>query len=65
MMQRRALLKFSPVALALPVRAQRTESTLPKLGSTLQLPDVTLLNGEVWAAQKQAFSTLVVYWWAR
>jgi thiol-disulfide isomerase/thioredoxin len=64
MIQRRSLLKFSPLALVAPAWAQGTDSPLPKIGSTLPLPDVRLLNGEVWQPQKQAANTLVVYWWA-
>jgi thiol-disulfide isomerase/thioredoxin len=64
MIQRRSLLKISPLMLAAPVWAQGNEAALPKLGSTLQLPDVKLLNGDVWQPQNQAARTLVVYWWA-
>ena len=64
MIQRRSLLKFSPLALVVPAWAQGTETPLPKLGSVLQLPDVKLLNGEVWSPQKQPPRALVVYWWA-
>ena len=51
MIQRRSLLKFSPLALVVPAWAQGTETSLLKLGSVLQLPDVKLLNGEVWSPQ--------------
>ena len=61
---RRNLLKTSALAWVTPVLAKTQESPLPKLGSVLSLPDVKLLNGEVWVSTKQAFSTLVVYWWA-
>jgi thiol-disulfide isomerase/thioredoxin len=64
MIQRRDLLKFSPLALLTPAWAQGNEAALPKLGSTLQLPDVKLLGGEVWQPQNNPASTLVVYWWA-
>ena len=64
MIQRRDLLKFSPLALVVPAWAQSPETALPKIGTTLQLPDVKLLGGEVWQPQKQSASTLVVYWWA-
>ena len=64
MIQRRDLLKFSPLMLVAPAWAQGSDSPLPKISSTLQLPDVKLLSGEVWQPQKQAASTLVVYWWA-
>ena len=61
---RRNLLKTSALALVTPAWAQGSESPLPKPGSVLQLPDVKLLDGQVWQPQKQALSTLVVYWWA-
>ena len=61
---RRNLLKTSALTLVTPAWAQATENPLPKLGSTLKLPDVKLLNGGLWTPQKQAASTLVVYWWA-
>ncbi len=61
---RRDLLQSSALALVTPAWAKGHESPLPKLGSTLRLPDVKLLGGEVWSPQKQAPRTLVVYWWA-
>jgi thiol-disulfide isomerase/thioredoxin len=61
---RRDLLNLSALALATPAWAKGTDSPLPKPGSVLKLPDVKLLNGEVWAPQKQAANALVVYWWA-
>ena len=64
MIQRRSLLKFSPLALVTPAWAQENESALPKLGSVLLLPDVKLLGGELWTPQNSPASTLVVYWWA-
>ena len=64
MFNRRYLLQSGALALVAPVLAQGSETALPKLGSVLQLSDVTLLNGEVWTPQKQAGRTLVVYWWA-
>ena len=64
MLNRRNLLKTSALTLVTPALAQTPENPLPKLGSVLRLPDVTMLNGEVWQPQKQAASTLVVYWWA-
>ncbi len=64
MINRRNLLQTSALTLATPAWAKGVESPLPKLGSVLKLPDVKLLNGEVWTPQKQATNTLVVYWWA-
>ena len=63
-MSRRNLLLASALACVAPAWAQGTESALPKPGSTLQLPDVKLLTGEVWTPQKQPSGALVVYWWA-
>jgi thiol-disulfide isomerase/thioredoxin len=64
MLNRRNLLKTSALALATPAWAKPQESPLPKLGSVLKLPDVKLLNGEVWSPQNQPTKALVVYWWA-
>ena len=64
MFNRRNLLKTSALTLVTPAWAKGAESPLPKLGSTLRLPDVKLLNGEVWTPQKQPLRALVVYWWA-
>jgi len=61
---RRNLLKTSALTLATPAWAYATESALPKLGSSLMLPDVKLLNGELWTPQKHPLRALVVYWWA-
>ena len=61
---RRNLLKTSALTLATPAWAYATESALPKLDSSLKLPDVKLLNGELWTPQKQPLRALVVYWWA-
>ena len=64
MFNRRNLIQSSVLAWVFPAWAKGSESPLPKLGSVLRLPDVKLLNGEVWSPQKQAPNTLVVYWWA-
>jgi thiol-disulfide isomerase/thioredoxin len=64
MISRRHLLQTSALALAAPAWAQGQESALPKLGTVLRLPDVKLLNGELWTPQNNPASTLVVYWWA-
>ncbi|MBC7610342.1 MAG: TlpA family protein disulfide reductase [Polaromonas sp.] len=48
--------------------AKDSEGPLPTVGSVLDLPDVTLLDGSIWrAADMQAnkgIKALVVYWWA-
>ena len=46
------------------VWAQTPETALPRPGSVLRLPDVTLLDGSVWRASSMQGKTLVVYWWA-
>ena len=61
---RRNLLKISALAWVTPAWAQTPQTPLPRLGSVLSLPDVTLLGGAVWTPQNQAVNTLVVYWWA-
>jgi hypothetical protein len=61
---RRNLLKISVLAWLTPAWAKTAQSPLPKLGSVLSVPDVTLLGGDVWTPQNQSVSTLVVYWWA-
>lgn len=63
-LSRRNLLKTSALSLVTPAWAHATESPLHKLGSTFKLPDVKLLNGELWKPQKQPLKALVVYWWA-
>ncbi len=61
---RRNLLKTSVLAWVTPALATTQESPLPKLGSVLSLPQVKLLNGDVWTPQNNPANTLVVYWWA-
>ena len=53
MFNRRNLLQTSALARVVPAWAQGTESPLPKLGRKLQLPDVKLLNGEVWTPENR------------
>jgi thiol-disulfide isomerase/thioredoxin len=48
----------------LPVWARGSEGPLPRVGSTLNLPDLTLLDGRSWRAADMQGKTLVVYWWA-
>ena len=52
------------LTLAIPAWAQGAENPLPKPGTVLRLPDVKLLNGQLWTPQKQSARSLVVYWWA-
>lgn len=44
--------------------ARGAESPLPKVGSSLSLPAVTLLDGRAWTPAAVGGKTLVVYWWA-
>ena len=64
LLRRRDVLNYSALMLTIPAWARGIESPLPKLGSMLRLPDVTLLDGQVWSPSNQPASTLVVYWWA-
>ena len=49
---------------SLPASAKASDGALPRLGSSLTLPDVTLLDGRLWRAAEMQSKTLVVYWWA-
>ena len=67
MFKRRDLMQTTAALLAglgLPAWAKGGESPLPKLGSTLVLPAVALLDGSAWKPADRAGKTLVVYWWA-
>ena len=65
LMQTAAALALPTAAgLGLPAWAKGGESPLPKAGSTLPLPAVTLLDGSAWMPAAVAGKTLVVYWWA-
>lgn len=44
--------------------ARGSDSPLPKLGSSLTLPALTLLDGRAWNPAEVDGKTLVVYWWA-
>ena len=59
-----ALAAFATSGVALPAWAKAAKSPLPKLGSVLPLPAVTLLDGRVWTPAELQGKTLVVYWWA-
>jgi thiol-disulfide isomerase/thioredoxin len=50
--------------LGLPAWAAGAQRPLPPLGSALELPAVTLLDGSVWRPAAVGGKTLVVYWWA-
>ena len=52
------------VGSAVPAWARSAEPPLPRLDSMLQLPDLTLLDGQPWRAVELNQKTLVVYWWA-
>lgn len=55
---------LAAAALGLPVLARGSESPLPKVGSTLSLAPVTLLDGSLWTPAQAQGKVLVVYWWA-
>ncbi|MDP3170998.1 MAG: TlpA disulfide reductase family protein [Polaromonas sp.] len=44
--------------------ARGSTSPLPKVGSSLPLPSLTLLDGRAWNPAAVGGKTLVVYWWA-
>jgi thiol-disulfide isomerase/thioredoxin len=47
-----------------PLWAQEAARPLPRPGSSLSLPAVTLLDGRAWTPAAVGGKTLVVYWWA-
>ena len=59
-----ALASPALAGLGLPAWAKGGESPLPKLGSSLALPPVALLDGSAWKPADVGGKTLVVYWWA-
>ena len=68
MLNRRNLIQ-SLAALAAPgaafgVRAKSAEAPLPQIGSVLQVPAATLLDGRPWTPSVAQGKVLVVYWWA-
>ncbi|SFC28600.1 Thiol-disulfide isomerase or thioredoxin [Polaromonas sp. OV174] len=50
--------------LGLSAWAKGAEAPLPKLGSALPLPALTLLDGRRWTPAEAEGKVLVVYWWA-
>ena len=68
MFNRRKLMQTA-AALAAPCVAARAwarepGAPLPKVGSVLSLPALTLLDGSAWKPSAAGGKTLVVYWWA-
>jgi len=68
MFNRRKLMQTA-AALAAPGVAARAwarepGAPLPKVGSVLSLPALTLLDGSTWRPSAAGGKTLVVYWWA-
>jgi thiol-disulfide isomerase/thioredoxin len=59
-----ALALPSLAGLGLPAWAKRAEAPLPRPGSALPLPAVTLLDGRAWTPAQAQGKVLVVYWWA-
>lgn len=54
----------SALCVGVPVWAKGAEGSLPKVGSVLPLPAVTLLDGRRWTPLDAQGKVLVVYWWA-
>ncbi|MGH8803160.1 MAG: TlpA family protein disulfide reductase [Polaromonas sp.] len=59
-----ALAVPSAPGLGLSAWAKGAEGPLPKVGSALPLPAVTLLDGRRWTPAEAEGKLLVVYWWA-
>lgn len=55
---------LAAAGLGLPAWARGSDSPLPKIGSTLALPALTLLDGRSWTPDQVQGKVLVVYWWA-
>ena len=55
---------LAAAGLGLPAWARGSDSPLPKIGSTLALPTLTLLDGRSWTPEQVQGKVLVVYWWA-
>ncbi len=53
-----------PAPAARPAPASRPEIPLPALGSTIDLPDLVLLDGRTVDAAARQGKTVVLYWWA-
>ncbi|MEO6018231.1 MAG: TlpA disulfide reductase family protein [Polaromonas sp.] len=59
-----AALLLAASAAGLPAWSKGAETPLPKVGSALRLPDVRLLDGQLWSPSGMQGKALVVYWWA-
>jgi len=68
MLKRRKVIEsvvaLTAAGLGLPAWARVPGPPLPKVGSTVALPDVTLLDGRLWTPGQVQGKLLVVYWWA-
>lgn len=65
--RRKALGSVAALAAAgsgLPAWARGSDSPLPQVGSTLDLPALSLLDGRRWTPEQVQGKVLVVYWWA-
>ncbi len=59
-----ALAAMAAPGVAVRAWARASESPLPKLGSRLPLPSLSLLDGHAWRPAAMGGKTLVLYWWA-
>jgi len=59
-----AIAALAAPGVGLPAWAREPEVPLPKVGSTLPLPSLTLLDGRRWTPADAQGKVLVVYWWA-
>jgi thiol-disulfide isomerase/thioredoxin len=59
-----ALAALAAAGVAARAWAKGPGGPLPKVGSTLALPSLTLLDGRAWNPATAGGKTLVVYWWA-
>ena len=59
-----SLAALAAPGVGLPAWAREPEGPLPKVGSTLPLPSLTLLDGRRWTPADAQGKVLVVYWWA-
>lgn len=55
---------LAAAGLGLSAWAEAPERSLPRVGSAMALPPVTLLDGRLWRPDQVQGKVLVVYWWA-
>jgi thiol-disulfide isomerase/thioredoxin len=59
-----ALAVLAAPGVAVRAWARGSERPLPRVGSRLPLPSLSLLDGQAWTPATASGKTLVVYWWA-